>query len=63
MALTKKITVTSQYQNNSNSPTTVNFVSEAVVSGSQLVAGHKVTRPGVFTAGTPIEGNASNPQP
>ena len=60
MAQSKNITVSMQYQNNANSPTSVSFTAEPEVSGSSLVVGHHNERPGVFTAGTPAEGYTTN---
>lgn len=61
MAVKKTITVAFQYQNNANSPVAVSFIAQPTVSGSQLNQGTNVSRPGVFTAGTPQEGTSSNP--
>ncbi len=55
MALSKSITVTSQQLNNATSPSAVSFTCEPEVRDGVLVAGHKRTNPGVFTAGTPSE--------
>lgn len=60
MALNKTTNVPWQNQNNATAPVTTNFTAEAVVSGNTLTAGHKVYMPGVFTAGTPVEGTSTN---
>lgn len=52
-----------QNQNNAPAPVAVNFVSEAVAANGRLVDGHRISNPGVFTAGTVAEGNSVNPQP
>lgn len=62
MATSKTQTVTMQYQNNATSPTSVSFTAEPIVNGGVLGFDHHVIRPGVFTAGTPVEGSSSNPQ-
>lgn len=51
-----------QFQNNAASPTATTFTVQSVVENNQLVVGFNRTNPGVFTAGTPIEGTASNPR-
>ncbi len=64
MAITKT-TVASAQTIVSPDKTTVNysFSAEAVVVGDQLMEGNRVHRPGVFTAGTPVENVKNNPQP
>lgn len=61
MAISKTITYTYQYQNNATSPTAVTIVGDPIVQDGQLVADPRVINPGVFSAGTPREGTASNP--
>lgn len=61
MAKSKTITVNYQFQNNATSPVNPNFTANPVVTGSLLTIGTHNSRPGVFTAGTTVEGTASNP--
>ena len=62
MALVKTTTASSGYIVSPNTTTTApTFVSEPIVSDGRLVDSYKITKPGVFTAGTPVEGSASNP--
>lgn len=60
MAITKTITVLMQTQNNAKAPVVVNFIAEADVANGRLTAGHEVSNPGVYTAGTPQEGTSVN---
>lgn len=58
MALSKNFTTTMQNQNNATSPVAISFTVTPVVTNGVLVAGHRITNPGVFTAGTPVEGTS-----
>lgn len=61
MAISKNITYTYQFQNNSTSPTSVNFDGDPIVQDGRLVYDPRTVNPGVFSPGTPREGSASNP--
>lgn len=61
MATTKTYTNTQQYAAGATSPSAVSFTAEQTVLNGVLSADPKVVQPGVFTAGTPVEGSASNP--
>ena len=66
MAINKQVAASASYVNSVTAiatPSTALSTTaavEAVVMDGQLVPGHRVTRPGVFTAGTPVEGTQIN---
>lgn len=62
MATTKNTLASAGYIVTTGSTTTApTFIHEAVVTDFKLSTNDHVTRPGVFTAGTPVEGTVSNP--
>lgn len=58
MAQSKTVNVKMQNQNNALSPVSVNFTIAPIVADGQLVPGYRVSNPGVFTAGTAVEGTS-----
>jgi len=61
MATSKTLTCDYQYSSNATSPTATSFTTEPVVSNGNLVVGHNLRNPGVFSPGTPREYTSSNP--
>jgi hypothetical protein len=58
MALSKTTTARMQNQNNATSPTSITQTVAPIVVDGVLKAGYKIDNPGVFTAGTAVEGTS-----